>query len=291
MDTEPMGEDAVFGMCHTIEDPTFDATALAINPQARIRPIHRPPRTPADRHPHCHWTIEIDPDNEPVGPLALTEHVGALALATVPNEARAGDVDGMRDYRAPLRPAFRLNDLGSGTLAAVAREFQMQTHLLVCAGELALRDRFEAEQAREMIVATCVGAGWVVSERLAAALGPADARGLARVLALHPMLPPGLDRTPLVDGDRVVMTLRPSHAGLLDPAHPGCPGLLARGEARGVEAMVHALAPTADVDLSVDDDCVTVAVTPETGRDPVKLPDPAALTRIGIAASWSFATA
>ena len=27
VDTEPAGEEAVFGMCHTIEDPTFDATA------------------------------------------------------------------------------------------------------------------------------------------------------------------------------------------------------------------------------------------------------------------------
>ena len=29
LDVEPMGEQYVFGMCHTIEDPTFDATAVA----------------------------------------------------------------------------------------------------------------------------------------------------------------------------------------------------------------------------------------------------------------------
>ena len=52
MDVEPMGDEWVRGMCHTIEDPTFDATALATSPHALIRPIHRPPRTPADRHPH-----------------------------------------------------------------------------------------------------------------------------------------------------------------------------------------------------------------------------------------------
>ena len=28
MDVEPMGDEWVRGMCHTIEDPTFDATAL-----------------------------------------------------------------------------------------------------------------------------------------------------------------------------------------------------------------------------------------------------------------------
>lgn len=52
LDVEPMGDDYVVGMCHTIEDPTFDATAIATNPRAQVRPIHRPPRKPADRHPH-----------------------------------------------------------------------------------------------------------------------------------------------------------------------------------------------------------------------------------------------
>ena len=49
LDVEPMGEDYVRGMCHDIEDPTFDATALATNRKAQVRPIHRPPRVPADR--------------------------------------------------------------------------------------------------------------------------------------------------------------------------------------------------------------------------------------------------
>ncbi|SUA04423.1 Uncharacterised protein [Mycolicibacterium fortuitum] len=45
LDVEPMGEDYVRGMCHDIEDPTFDATALATNRKCQVRPIHRPPRT------------------------------------------------------------------------------------------------------------------------------------------------------------------------------------------------------------------------------------------------------
>ena len=60
MDVEPMGEEFVHGMCHDIEDPTFDATAGATNPYAQVRPIHRPPRVPADRAPHCHWRVVID---------------------------------------------------------------------------------------------------------------------------------------------------------------------------------------------------------------------------------------
>ena len=68
MDVEPMGPDYVQAMCHDIEDPTFDATATASNPRAQMRPVHRPPRVPADRAPHCEWTVIIDPSpSRPAG--------------------------------------------------------------------------------------------------------------------------------------------------------------------------------------------------------------------------------
>ena len=291
LDIEPHGEERVFGMCHTIEDPTFDATAFATNPRARIRPIHRPPRTPTDRHPHCHWTIAIDPDNEPVGPAKLTEAVRTLPLAAVPNaiSRSVGDDDLMQDYRQPLRPSFRLHHLSSGALAAVAREFQMQSHLLMCSGELALRERFDQETARQMLVATCVGAGWVASERLAIALDAApDAAGLARVLALHPMVPPGLERSIAIEGGRVHVELASSMPGLVNADHPGCPGVLARGEPAGIEAIVHALAPRADGALTVDDDRISFDVDVDTDREPVREPDAVAIAKIGMVASWSF---
>lgn len=64
LDVEPYGERSITGMCHTIEDGTFDATAQAVNPKARIRHVHRPPRVPADRVPHCRWEVVIDDDTE-----------------------------------------------------------------------------------------------------------------------------------------------------------------------------------------------------------------------------------
>ena len=66
MDVEPMGEEFVRTMCHDIEDPTFDATAAATNPRARMTPLHRPPREPADRAPHCAWTVDIEAAAEPI---------------------------------------------------------------------------------------------------------------------------------------------------------------------------------------------------------------------------------
>src|SRR5215475_7722932 len=94
LNVEPFGEERVVGMCHTIEDPTFDATAFATNPRARIRPIHRPPRVPSDRVPHCHWTITIDPENEPVGPARLTQRIADLPLAHVAIEPRPDGYQG-----------------------------------------------------------------------------------------------------------------------------------------------------------------------------------------------------
>ena len=89
LDVEPMGEQYVFGMCHTIEDPTFDATAIATNPRAQVRPIHRPPRTPADRHPHCAWTVTIDDAHPEVGFIPQLDVVGASRA----HQTRLADID------------------------------------------------------------------------------------------------------------------------------------------------------------------------------------------------------
>ena len=64
LDVEPYGSRAVTSMCHAIEDGTFDVTAQAVNPKARIRPVHRPPREPAGRVPVCRWEVTIDDGTE-----------------------------------------------------------------------------------------------------------------------------------------------------------------------------------------------------------------------------------
>src|SRR5262249_36436722 len=94
LEVERYGEDAVRSMCHAIEDPTFDATAVATNPRARCRPIHRPPRTPADRMPHCHWEVFIDPDAEPIREIAITGRVRASRLAAIEFAPVTGDSTG-----------------------------------------------------------------------------------------------------------------------------------------------------------------------------------------------------
>lgn len=81
-DVEPWGEARVVSMCHHIEDPTFDATAQAVNPKARVRPVHRPPRDPEDRRPVCHWEVVIDDAAEPLQEAAITRIVRMSTAAT-----------------------------------------------------------------------------------------------------------------------------------------------------------------------------------------------------------------
>ncbi len=81
LDVEPWGERAVTGMCHTIEDATFDVTAQAVNPKAHIRHVHRPPREPADRVPHCRWEITIDDGNETLDEAPITQMTRATTAA------------------------------------------------------------------------------------------------------------------------------------------------------------------------------------------------------------------
>ena len=130
LDVEPMGEDYVRGMCHDIEDPTFDATAVATNRKAQIRPIHRPPRTPADRHPHCAWTVIIDESYPEVD-----DHPGAGRRAPNPrrpNRTRPDrpDDEGQSDYSGALVSDFDFGAFSHSALVRMADEVCLQMHLL-----------------------------------------------------------------------------------------------------------------------------------------------------------------
>jgi hypothetical protein len=197
LDVEPLGEAQVISMCHHMEDPTFDATAVATNPRARIRPIHRPPRRPADRTPHCHWLIEIDPAAEPVREIALTQRVRRSRLAGLELERPAdAEPGGRADYAGPLDPDFQLEDLAHGALVVACQEFAVQDHLLVRSFMTTLTDRIGAKRASEIAQAQWIGSGHVTAGRLRRALGIGGngAEAILKVLQLHPAFPPGYTR-------------------------------------------------------------------------------------------------
>lgn len=212
MDVEPMGEAYVRSMCHDIEDPTFDATAVATNPKARVRPIHRPPRRPAGRRPHCAWTVIIDeshPDARGIPLLAENERSRAANLELAPIDP-AGD--GRADYTGPLLADLDFAAFSRSALARIADEVCLQMHLLDHAFVLAVAER--AADAGELLRIRrrqLVGVAGIAAERLARALNlPADAEAAARLLAVHPFLNPSAYVDANVDGANVVV--RPSAA-------------------------------------------------------------------------------
>ena len=192
MDVEPMGEPFVVTMCHHIEDPTFDATAAATNPRARMRPVHRPPRIPADRVPHCSWTVEIDPHAEP-----LPEPEGAKWMATsraasieltTPHEP---DPDGETGYAGPLDPDLRMERFSRATLIRVCDEVCLQGQMLARAYMSAVEKRSDRQTALRTGTRELIGVAGVVARRLARALGTTSGiADVTRILELHPALRP-----------------------------------------------------------------------------------------------------
>ncbi len=189
LEVEQYGEAAVRSMCHAIEDPTFDATAVATNPRARCRPIHRPPRVPAERVPHCRWEVFIDRDADPIQEIAITRHVRRSRLAAIEFPETPGDATGgWDDYRGPFDPDFHLERLSHAALVRVCREFLVQNHLLVRALMIAIAERAGSEVARQIATSQWIGAGAVAATRLRRALG-LDGDGIeaiVTVLRLHP---------------------------------------------------------------------------------------------------------
>ena len=193
MDVEPMGEHFVHGMCHTIEDPTFDATAAATNPLAAIRPIHRPPRVPAGRTPHCRWRIDIVADGA-----AVTAHMHQAVVerslaATAHLEIPDGtaDEDGLADYSGAFDPDFRLEGLSHRALVIALQEVALQSHLLLRALLLSVDRRLGPDVVASLTPRLVAGWAGLTAQRLSDAFDlTANPDGLATMLALHPMLAP-----------------------------------------------------------------------------------------------------
>jgi hypothetical protein len=296
LDVEPTGEEFVISMCHHIEDPTFDATAVATNPRARIRPIHRPPRHPVDREPHCHWTTTIHPDIDPVVEIPLTgvvrgSRLAGVDLATPP--AEAGGADGRADYAGSFEPEFQLEDLSAPALLRVLGEFCVQDHLLVRSMLLALTGRHGPDLAREINDAMLAGAGWTAAERLRRARGLAGdgVDDILSVLQVHPALgPPGYADVRLaVDGERGRVAFGESPA-FEEGDDCSWFALLAGGADGGLDAIVKGVNPRARVERTGADDGEVAAwnVVVDPDADPAPEPDSVAITKLGSAANYVF---
>ena len=295
MDVEPMGDEYVRAMCHDIEDPTFEATAAATNPRARMHPEHRPPRVPADRQPHCAWTITIDPAAEPLPFPAQAERLSGsqaalLPLATLPPGLVSDD--GWTDYAAPLDPDLVMEQFSSATLAALMDEVCLQGHLLSRGFLLHVLDRSSGTEAAAIGVRQLTGIAGLATKRLTRLLGAApDLDGIAAVLAVHPLFLPRsyvdlhLDR----DDDALAVSLGPC-PGLDEDDGLTWPALLLGDEDRALSSAVTCLAPLARVTRTDPRPgrVATWMVRLDPDGEPLAQPDEVTLAEFSTGALFAF---
>jgi hypothetical protein len=193
LDVEPFGEKRVKKMCHDIEDPTFDATAAATHPCMKMRPIHRPPRVPDGRYPHCRWKVFIDDESAPYEQHPNLPKMQRSLIASIPIELPSDGLEpgGWDDYSGPFDAGFQLEDLGHRALLAVCQEAAVQTHLLARSLLLNVDQRHGEAAARELGHSQWVGAAAVGAYRLKRAFGLGDTiEDIATSFQLHPNFQP-----------------------------------------------------------------------------------------------------
>ncbi|MFA5711794.1 hypothetical protein [Mycolicibacterium sp.] len=249
LDVEPMGDEYVRGMCHDIEDPTFDATAVATNPRTQIRPIHRPPRTPADREPHCAWTVIIDesyPEVSGLPPLAIIEKTHAASWELAPIDP---DDEGQSDYSGPLVSDFDFTAYSKSALVRLADEVCLQMQLLNLSYVLAVKTRATDEsQARDICTKQLIGLAGLAAERIHKALKlPDGLDGVLRTLELHPLVNPNGYVDTQFEGGRMHVHRSVAHDDGTWIA------LCTPGETRPLQAIATAIDPHVDVHVTGTD--------------------------------------
>jgi hypothetical protein len=280
INVEPLGEDYVVGMCHHIEDPTFDATAAATNPRAQVRPIHRPPRIPADRHPHCAWSVTIDDANPPLPLPADASELAKTRAATLSLTPIDSTEDGQTDYAGPLLADLDFGAFAKSALVRIADEVCLQMHLLNLGYVRSVTRRTTPVSVRKLCTKQLIGIAGVASRRIHRALGLATGvEGALATLALHPLLNPAEYVTASIAESLVV---QPS------PAHEDGAWIALCGpdEPAPLQAIVQAVDPHLDVEIVGTATEWTATVV---RRDaPAKEFDEVAVTRISTGASFTF---
>ncbi|MGD9622562.1 MAG: hypothetical protein AB7G47_20855 [Mycolicibacterium sp.] len=286
LDVEPMGEEYVRGMCHDIEDPTFDATALATNRRARVRPIHRPPRTPPDRHPHCAWTVIIDESHPEVDFIPAMEVVAesrAYGCELDPIDTDDPDEAGMADYSGPLLSDVDFGAFSRSALVRIADEVCLQMHLLVLSFGLAVRSRTKGDAALENSIRTkqLIGIAGVAAERIHRALKlPGGPVGALRTLELHPLLNPAAYVYADVAADIVQVRRSPAFAD------GSWISLVSPSSDLPLQAIVAAVDPRLRAEAVGTESDWTVRVI-ETDTAARELPE-VAVCKVSAGASWVF---
>jgi len=296
MDVEPFGEKQVVRMCHHIEDPTFDATAAAASPRMRMRPIHRPPRVPADRTPHCRWKVFLDDEGAAQPPHPHRDRVARARIAAVPVRAPRAEREsgGRPDYSGPFDPRFQLEDLSHRALCIVHQELAVQIHLLARAFLLAIGARHGDEAAAEIGRGQWTGIAALAAERLrrAAGIEGDGIEAIAKVFQLHPHFQPRtyVDLQVELHGAAARVSIRDCPALAEGDRYSWLAGL-GRAPHPALDAIAGIVNPRARcLPVEAPDAALAWDVEIDPGAAPREEPPELRLARLSRGAAWRFRT-
>jgi hypothetical protein len=279
LETEPRGDEAVKVMCHDIEDPTFDGTAIATNPLARMRPIHRPPRKPDATGPHCEWSVTIEHQAEPLSESEITGRMRRSKLADVEILRPDRDLEpgGMAYYDGSVFEQLQLEQLSHAALVVVCKELAVQVQLLIRGMLIAITDQYGVEAASTIGEFQMVGSSWVMSDRLCRWLhcSGAGIDALMRVIPVHPAFQPceyQQIKIEQIDARRIRLEFLDGPA-LQEQDAFSWMGLLQRGHTSGLEALVQGVDPRARC-VRDDENKLAWEIIIDPTADPVNPPLP-----------------
>ncbi len=238
-------------ICVHMEDPTFDATVMAVNRGARCIPIFRPPHGgDLPEEGPCRWEVRIDDGIGLVEENDLTEVVRHSRAGQFEFSRSALTDDGLEDYSGAFKRDFCLEDLCYSTLLAQVKEFALDVHLLQRANYLGQRRHFGEDHLDEMIALHCAAMAPIYHARLRR-LFNIEGEGMSAILKLLQ-----LDHHFVPEYVKTGMTIVDESTGLFwiedceainDGDLSGILTGLWRGEALGLQQIVQSVNPRAVV--------------------------------------------
>lgn len=178
-------------ICHHMEDPTFDATVMAVNPRMRCRAVFRPPHGEVPAGGPCRWRVAVEKDiglveDNPV--LGMVKESLAADFEFAPIDL---DEDGMTDYRGEFKRDLTLEDLSHKTLARQCKEFALDVHLLNRACYTSIAERWGADAIVPLQIEQwrCMAPLTVHRLRQTFGITGDDMGAILKILQLNPFLP------------------------------------------------------------------------------------------------------
>lgn len=178
-------------ICHHMEDPTFDATVMAVNPRMRCRPVYRPPYGEVPEGGPCRWRVAVEYDIGIVEDNPTLNIVRQSLAADFKLREITADTDGMTDYGGEFKRDFVLSDLSHNVLARQCKEFALDVHLLNRACYTSIAERWGEDVLVPLAVEQWRSMAPVTVHRLRKAFDIAGdtMSSVLKVLQLNPFLP------------------------------------------------------------------------------------------------------